>query len=229
MAVEEAGRPTTVESARDRGPAGRPAIEKVSANRARELDARINAGLRKLSDALAESYVTIAANLREMYESRAYHHLGVATWEDYLRTKQAFGRTYLSFLLKIGQAGDLTGYLKDGIGASQLVEYARATNYPARIPDLLQQTWPRFKGCSIRELRQCLRGFVQEHQEVFKRPGTKIRKSGVAPWLVRIRSELQARGPAEKAMLLEELRKLVEDELSRDDTGCKLPLFAYPE
>ena len=182
-----------------------------SMHRARMLDRCVEEGLERLSAHLARSYLELGAHLQEMHRSRGHKLLGFERWEDYLASKRTYGRTYLSYILRLAQAGSLTKYVEAGLGASYLIEYAKAARDPLEIPALIEETWELVRSRPIREMRRMLQ----------QRLGGASGRTDCRPaaWSHRLRRtllrkmrELPHEQPAE---FLEELREFLQHEGGR--------------
>lgn len=157
----------------------------TSLEAARDMDRRVDEGLARLGIDLARSYLELGQHLCTIYQTRGYKLLGYERWEDYLASKRTYGRTYLSYILRLGQAGNLDRYVEAGLGASQLIEYAKAARDPLEIPALIDETWPLVQGRSIREMRRILSNRPQRLGD--------IRKIREAVWPHRLRRTLLRR------------------------------------
>jgi hypothetical protein len=138
---------------------------------AAELDKKIDAQIKGLGDQLAKAYLAVGAFLKEMRDTEGYAHLGHETWEAYLDSKKEYGRTYLSYLYKLGQATGLDAFLAQGMSGTKLIEFAKRTDFPEKIPQLIEATWEEVKDAPVRETAIRLGRFVAEHPEFKKVKG----------------------------------------------------------
>jgi hypothetical protein len=113
------------------------------------LDEAIAARLARKERDLAADYLAIGRGLVEMQATQGFRLVGYSTFEGYLKSRPAFGRTYFSYLIRLGRARGLEGSLPAGIGVAQLVEYAKATDFPDRIVQLLAETWDQLGGLTV--------------------------------------------------------------------------------
>lgn len=149
---------------------------------ARSLDQQIDDKIRGVSEQLALAYLEVAAALKKMRDSKGYTYLGHATWEKYLESKKEFGRSYLSYLYKLGQAGDLKGHLEEkGIPGTKLIEYVKRTDYPEKLPQLIEATWEEVKDVPVRQMGVQLNKYIEKHAKEYKKP--KSGKTGGRPKL----------------------------------------------
>lgn len=144
--------------------------ERMNAAHAADLDARIDERLERMGKTLARALFELGCDLSRMKASRGYLRLGYKSWEGYLESKRAYGRTYLSYVLKLGQAEDLEPCLSLGMRGAQLVEFAKHTDFPKKLPQLIEATWPEVQAKSIRQMRDFLDDFVQAHRDEYKKP-----------------------------------------------------------
>lgn len=139
--------------------------------------------------------------------------LGCPTWEKYLATKQQYGRTFLSYILKLGHAGDIEHQVARGISGSQLVEFAKACGYPEKISPLIEAKWEDVGHLSVRKMREALREHVAEHHDDFRKPGkprwTRSRRTELKSLLNRRYKALNLK--EDRAKFLQELRELLAD------------------
>lgn len=176
------------------------------------MDSTINAKLRENSEHLARAYLELADLLRSMSETGGYKLLGYDKWENYLATKSEFGRTYLSYLYKLGLAGDLRPYLDQGISASKFIEFAKRTDYPEKIPQLIEATWEEVRDKSVRETGKVLDGYVASHQEEYRRP--RKRTGAGRPkltWQQRFRGQFEALDEAQRAQYVGQMKAFLKE------------------
>ncbi|MBO9541104.1 hypothetical protein J7643_10995 [bacterium] len=175
----------------------------VSMETAKELDANISAKIKECSDHLARAYLELGKALSEMNETKGYIHLGFLKWEAYLESKKEFGRTYLSYLYKLGQAGNLERFLDIGIPASKFIEFAKKTEKPEKISQLIEETWESVKDKSVRDTAKFLGEYVSQKPEHFKKPKatTKAGRPKLS-WKDRFTKEYSKLSPAEQDQYL---------------------------
>lgn len=197
----------------------------MGAQLALELDERINVKLERMGQQLAQALVELGADLARMKISRGYFQLGYRSWETYLETKRTYGRTYLSYILKLGQAGDLATCLELGMSGAQLVEYAKHCDFPAKLPQLIEATWEEVSGKSVRESRVFLNEYVQEHHEDYKKPGRRevlLVKAPTQKWRQSFRRQFSRLSEAERAAYLAEMEAfLLESREVGETTGAE--------
>lgn len=146
---------------------------------AQMLDTRINERMRLAAKDLAQAYLEVASLLKQMHDTGGFKTLegGIyTTWGAYLGSKEAYGRTYLSYLWKLAQAGDLTRFVEAGISGSKLVEVAKHTDFPDRIPELLDETIKDIGPLSVREAAKHVRAHVEARADHYKRPKKASRR-----------------------------------------------------
>ena len=153
------------------------AVATITKAKAAELDGKIDAQIKGLGDQLAKAYLAVGAFLKEMRDTGGYAHLGHETWEAYLDSKKEYGRTYLSYLYKLGQATGLDAFVGQGMSGTKLIEFAKRTDYPGMIPRLIEATWEEVKDSPVRETAVRLGKFVAEHPE-FRRERGKGKGGG---------------------------------------------------
>lgn len=175
-------------------------------------DETINQKLDQMSSNLAAALIDLGQSLNAMHLSRGYTSLGFKTWEAYLENKQHYSRGYLSYILKLGQAGDLS-LTPPEVGASQLIEYAKHTDFPEKIPQLISETWPVIEGKPIREARAFLKRHSQVQAEVFKKlpkpPLQKVQRN--KPWRKKIQRMLDGLPSEERRDVLAEMEVFLND------------------
>jgi hypothetical protein len=165
----------------------------IKEGEARALDATINEKIRSCNEKLAVAYLDLAGALKEMNETRGYLLLvdeqgkPFQNWEAYLASKREFGRTYLSYLFKLGRAGDLKQYLDKGMAASVFIEYAKKVDYPEKIPQVIEATVNEVKDLPVRKAAEVIGQYVAEHKDEFKR---ERKKTGAGRKPVEFRQKL---------------------------------------
>jgi hypothetical protein len=172
------------------------------------LDGAIAERLARKERNLAADYLAVGRGLVEMQNTRSFRHVGYPTFEGYLAARPAFGRTYYSYLIRLGRARDLEP-LPPGIGGAQLVEYAKATDYPELVGRLIGETWDDLRGHTIRRMAAALRLHVEAQGQVYRRPGrgsTAWRRPGIVH---RVATLLDRLGPEERGLMLEALDEVL--------------------
>ena len=175
-----------------------------SARAALALDRAIGARLARKEQNLATDYLAVGRGLAEMQATRGFRLVGHPTFEGYLRARPTFGRTYYSYLIKLGRAGGLEP-LPQGIGGAQLVEYAKATDYPDLVGRLIGETWDDVRGLTVRRMAAAGRAHADERREVYGRPGRDAgvrKRPGIVGRLARLLDKL---GPEERGQLIDAL------------------------
>lgn len=183
---------------------------------AEELDKEIDRKLIETGSRLAISLLALGKDLAAMHASKGYQRLGYRLWEHYLESKRQYGRTYLSYLLRLGQAGELAEVQAFGLSGSQLIEYAKHTDLPAKIPQLIRETWSEVEGTSVRAMGRHLREYVDERSDEFrKRPRPILAPRRARQWVHRIKKQLEKLEPHEQSEYLLELEQLIREYRSR--------------
>jgi hypothetical protein len=75
--------------------------------------------------------------------------------------------------MKLGEAAELGNLdlprIKElGLSGSQLIEYAKATDMPNRIQDLIDMTAADLRGKSIADTQKLIRAYVDAHWETYR-------------------------------------------------------------
>lgn len=178
------------------------------------LDGRIDDHLKRTANQLARAHLDLAALLKQMHDTQGYRFLAAQrfdSWGDYLDSKQAYGRTYLSYLMKLGRAGDLARYVDAGISGSMLIEVAKHTDYPERIPELLDEASIALTAVSVRHAARLFKELVTANPERYKRPRQSGRRGrprlSLHQQLARQFEALPGR--SERQTFLEQLKRFV--------------------
>lgn len=169
------------------------------------LDEAIAARLARKERDLAADYLAIGRGLVEMQVTQGFRLVGYSTFEGYLRSRPAFGRTYLSYLIRLGRARNLEGCLPAGIGGAQLVEYAKATDFPDRIGQLMAETWDQVGGLTVRRMAAVLRAYIAERRETYRKPGWDAGAKKRPGIVRRVAKLLDKLGPEERQLLVDAL------------------------
>ncbi|MBC7544600.1 MAG: hypothetical protein H7338_17910, partial [Candidatus Sericytochromatia bacterium] len=145
----------------------------ISPQESRALDEAIDNQIKTANDALVQHYLTLAENLHSMHVGRGYEALGFRSWTAYLDKKNTFGRSYLTYLLKLAQAGkhNLEPLMRPGMSATKLITYAKATDFPDKIPQLIRATWSQVAPLSVREAERVVKAYVASHAEAYRKAG----------------------------------------------------------
>lgn len=188
----------------------------ISLRIAEELDQEINRKLIDTGNRLAVALLSLGKDLAVMHASKGYKSLGYRLWEHYLESKRQYGRTYLSYLLRLGQAGELPEAQAFGLSGSQLVEYAKHTDVPSKIPQLIRETWHEVEGASVRAMGRYIREYVDERSDEFrKRPRPILAPRRARQWIHRIKKQLEKLEVHEQSEYLTELEQLLREQKSR--------------
>lgn len=150
-------------------PAGSPR------RKAEEWDRRVD----QLSTNLVNNTLELAAILAQMKETKAFKDLGFPKWEAYLESKR-LGRTMLSYLLKLGQAGDLSWVVDRNISPTVLLTYAKCAK-PAEIPTLIKETIDQVEGQTVKEAEKVIASHIVTHADAYPsssrgRPSKQVRE-----------------------------------------------------
>jgi hypothetical protein len=146
----------------------------LSAEEATALDREIDQHIQSHGRQTVELYLALGRCLAKLHAGRGYKALGFQHWKDYLATKPDFGRTYMSFILKVGEAAEqghlaLDPFMAEGLNGTLLLTYAQMTDQPDKIQDLIAATWPEIKGKGIRDAEKALRAYVDAHWETYRK------------------------------------------------------------
>lgn len=150
-------------------PAGSPRRQ------AEEWDRRVD----QLSTNLVNNTLELAAVLAQLKETKAFKDLGFSKWEAYLESKR-LGRTMLSYLLKLGQAGDLSWVVDRNISPTVLLTYAKCAK-PAEIPTLIKETIDQVEGQTVKEAEKVITSHIVTHADAYPsssrgRPSKRVRE-----------------------------------------------------
>lgn len=155
-----------------------PSASDLTLEEAQLLDQEIDEHLEGC-DRLLRHYLEAGHRLARMQETKAYTALGYHTLKDYLASKKRFGRTYWSFLLKVGKGGDPQRFIELGMHPGVLIEYARLIGRPEKLHELVDATWGDVKDLPPKEAGKTLKQFLEIHGEEFSKP-RKRRTSQIA-------------------------------------------------
>jgi hypothetical protein len=145
----------------------------MTLDEAKTLNAAVDDLIATQAKASVELYVGLGRHLAKLHAGRGYRQLGHTTWKAYLQSKPDFGMTYLSYMVKLGEAAeieklDISQFRDEGLTGSQLLEYAKATDYPNYILDLIQMTWADVKGKSVAESQKIIKQWVDANWSTYK-------------------------------------------------------------
>lgn len=143
------------------------------------LDAQINTKIAECSEQLVRAYLELGDSLARMRESKGFKELGFDSWDSYLSSKQEFGRSYLIYICKLGQAKTLGLHIDESMSATKLIEFAKKTS-PEKIGPLIDATWEEVKDKSVKETDSYLTEWVAKHPKEFGR-AKKGSKAGRKP------------------------------------------------
>lgn len=176
------------------------------------LDQTIDAKIRNCNENLVRAYLELASCLKEMKATKGYMLLGYGKWESYLASKTQFARTYLSYLCKLANAGDLSEYLDQGMTPSKLIAYAQSVAIPEKIPEVIEATWHEIKDQPLRSAAKAIKDFVAEHPEEYLKPG-KVKTYGRQKtyWKALFKRRFEKLSPEEKFQFLDGLREFQEE------------------
>ena len=133
-----------------------PAKEQMSYEEAAKLNLKIDDGFTKFAKSTAIAYFNLAEMLNEMKQRKGYKALKFDKWEDYLENKMSYGRTLLSYLLKLGRTD--TKVLRDlvadrAISGTQLLEYVKNVSKLDEVPGLVEATLQQIEGKTVKETK----------------------------------------------------------------------------
>lgn len=147
----------------------------VEEQKALELDQAIDQNIHKLGSQMAETYLTIGQQLKEMKNTEGWKFLGKGydSWSEYLNSKTTYGKTYMSYLLRLGMADQkkLAEQLEKGLTGTHLIEYAKATTKPDKIPTLIEKTWGKISDQPTRDGAKVIKAYVAKNKTLFKDGG----------------------------------------------------------
>lgn len=163
-----------------------------------------------------ELYVALGRCLAKLHAGRGYKALGFKHWKDYLAAKPDFGRTYLTYILKIGEAAEL-GHLEldalvaDGLNGSMLLTYAQMTDQPDKIQDLMAATWHDLKRKGVREAEKSLREYVDAHWSTYrKRPKPEPHAPHTGSWQPIWEADFRSLDAAGQAAYIQEMLDFID-------------------
>ncbi len=153
-------------------------MESVSEpERAKELDSAIDATIDDLNNLAANTGATcfkLSQQLQTMKNTQGWQQLDppFETWNDYYKSKMKYGRTYKSYVAKLLKAdlNQLGAYLDQGFTPSTLVELAKASDFPEKLPELAEAIKAEVADKPVREAREAIQAHVEANRAEFKRP-----------------------------------------------------------
>jgi hypothetical protein len=145
----------------------------MTADEAKSLDAEVNQLIATQAESSIGLYVGMGRTLAKIHAGRGYRPLGFKSWREYLATKPDFGHTILDYMMKLGEAAelgnlDLARIRELGLSGSQLIEYAKATDMPNRIQDLIDMTAADLHGKTLADTQKLIRAYVDAHWETYR-------------------------------------------------------------
>ncbi|MDB5098874.1 MAG: hypothetical protein JWM80_3295 [Cyanobacteria bacterium RYN_339] len=152
-----------------------PGASKLNHEEANALDCEIDRKL-EACDQLLHAYVDAGQQLARMQETKGYAALGYRKWGDYLESKDRWGRTHLSYLLKLGRAGDATMFTELGMLPAVLIHYVKHVSYPEKVQDAIAATWSTVKDLKPKDAEVEIKKFVEDNDFDFKKPRKKQRE-----------------------------------------------------
>jgi hypothetical protein len=143
----------------------------ITAPEAKTLDEAIDNRIKSANDSLVQHYLALADDLQRMQVTKGFEYLGFKTWVAYLASKNDFGKSYLSYLLKLAKAGraNLEPLMRPGMSATKLIAYAKATDFPEKIPALIEATWASVEALSVRETSRVVLAYAEGHSDEFRK------------------------------------------------------------
>ena len=183
--------PSDVELVDNGKPSKRPSPQ-ISKEEADILQERIRQTVERVAQNLTRDIIDIARDLRTVRETNAWAYY-TDTWTRYLEDYREFSRSYMFNLAKLGQAGDetLEKLLEMGLGATQLVEYARLAPSPDQIEPLVNRTWSDVKTLPVKEMAHLVRERALELQKPKAPPTGKPRGRKPKEWIERFKELLE--------------------------------------
>jgi hypothetical protein len=145
----------------------------LTVDEAKTLDAEVNHLITTYGQTTVDLYVGLGRSLAKIHAGRGYRPLGFDSWRAYLATKPDFGLTFISYMVKLGEAAELgnldVARIRElGLSGTQLIEYAKATDMPNRIQDLIDMTAADLQSKTVAETQKVLRDYVDAHWETYR-------------------------------------------------------------
>jgi hypothetical protein len=144
----------------------------MTVDEAKTLDSEVDHLIVSNAEASIDLYVGLGRSLAKIHAGRGYRPLGFTSWREYLATKPDFGLTFLKYMVRLGEAAELGNLdlprIKElGLSGSQLIEYAKATDLPNRIQDLIDMTAADLRGKTVVDTQTLIRAYVDAHWETY--------------------------------------------------------------
>jgi hypothetical protein len=146
----------------------------LTPDEAAALDKDVNASIAAHGRSTIELFIALGRSLAKLHAGRGYKVLSFPTWKAYLASKPDFGLTYLSYIMKVGEAAelgklDLDQYRAEGLSGPMLLLYAQHTEFPAKIQDLMAATWSDVSGQPVKIAERTIRAHVEAHWADYRR------------------------------------------------------------
>jgi hypothetical protein len=188
----------------------------MSVDEAKGLDAEVDHLIATQAKASIDLFVGLGRSLAKIHAGRGYRPLGFPSWKAYLATKPDFGQTYLSYMVKLGEAAelgvlDIARQRDEGLTGSQLLEYGKATDFPNRIQDLIDMTWADVKGKSLNDAQKAIRQYVEANWQTYKsRPKPAAHDKPGSGWGAEWETEFKSLDSQAQAAFLQEMWAFLE-------------------
>lgn len=149
----------------------KPPAEVLSYEDAAKLNLKIDEGFTKFAKSTAIAYFNLAEMLNEMKAKKGYKALKFDKWEDYLENKMSYGRTLLSYLLKLGRTD--TTALRDlvadrAISGTQLLEYVKNVSKLDEVPGLVEATRQEIEGKTVKDTKTIIVQAIEKDKAKYK-------------------------------------------------------------
>lgn len=131
----------------------------------REIDEHLGA-----CEQLRRSYLDTGHRLARMKETRGFAALGYRRWGDYLDSKERYRRTFLSYLLKLGRAGDPQVFIDNEMPPAAVIQYISQVDYPEKVHALIAATWDEVKDLPAKAVGRRIKQYVEVHAAEYKKP-----------------------------------------------------------
>jgi hypothetical protein len=188
----------------------------MTADEAKTLDTEVDRLIATQAKASVDLFVGLGRHLAKIHAGRGYRQLGHQTWKGYLASKPDFGLTYLSYMVKLGEAAEigmleLDQYRGEGLTGSQLLEYAKATDMPNRLQDLIQMTWGDVKGKSLGDSQKIIKQYVDANWSTYHtRPKPAHHDKPAPNWEAEWESEFKALDAQARAAFIQQMWAFLE-------------------
>jgi hypothetical protein len=196
----------------------------VSREQAETMHIRLRNRVTKAANNLAADVIEIGKDLRDIKAKNAWAYFS-KSWTEYLEQYREFSRSYIFSIAKLGQADEkaLKKFLDLGIGATQLIEYARLAPSASEIESLVDTTWEEVKELPVKQMAEKVKEKVVEIKPLkTKSAETAGKPRGRKPrtWLKRF-EDLYAQVPLEEqAAFAKAVRKYLR-ELDKHDESVE--------